>query len=661
MSCHARFNYALETVIGPTWNGAAGLRLDMLMAELRERFPDGIFFFDFEYHARPGHRPLPLCWVVHDLLTGGRFPQWLYGTGRDQCPFPTGPKALWIGYGLTGDLECFIALNRPMPDNVIDLHVEHFVQVNDGTELTLKNRKLLQVLDIHAIESIGAETKEAGRAIPIRGPLPGPVPFTQQEITETLEYCGTDVTAVGKLATCIFSNDYFSLRHAIHRAQFVKVCAAMEWTGIPIDTERLARFRDVRPEIVRYVIETCDPTHAVFDENGAFSYQRFAQWILDHNLLDWPTDEHAKPDANEDVFNMMAEKHAVVRPLNDARGALKKLVERKESLTIGPDGRSRFWPAPFTSKTSRSIPSANLCIFSRSAWERSEFIKPPRGWACAYIDYRGQEFGIAGVLSHCPNLIADYRPDGHMACAIRANLAPPEATRQSHSKEREIAKRVGFAILYGSGVHALAVQLKKSSGFASRLLRQYQEIYPEFAVWSPGVVDRARRDNFIINKFGWRMLLTPETKDNTLKNFHIQSVGADMIRTAAFYAIDAGVSVAATVHDALFVVARDEDICRQISIARNAMARASRWVLNGFELDTDFQLIRYPKTFADSRGDYIRRKYIDPFLDRVGVHTAEPVPVHTGEYPCSLLIRSSSYSYSFSSFSDPSDSHKGRP
>jgi DNA polymerase I len=634
MSSNSSLNCVRETVAVPASNIAAQRRLDLRMTEVKKRYPDGIFIFDFEYHVPPGHRPLPLCWVVHDMLTGERFPQWLYGTGSYQRPFPTASKALWVGYGLTGDLQCFIALNWPMPDNVIDLHVEHFVQVNDGTELTLKNRKLLQVLDFQGIESIGAETKEAGRAIPIRGPLPGSVPFTQEEIAETLEYCGTDVTATRKLATCIFSNDYFSLRHAIQRAQFVKVCAAMEWTGIPIDSERLARFREVRPEIVRHVIETCDSTHAVFDETGAFSYQRFAQWILDHNLLDWPTDEHGKPDANEDIFNVMAEKHAMVRPLNDARRALKKLVERKESLTIGPDGRSRFWPAPFTSKTSRSVPSANLCIFSRSAWERTEFIKPPRGWACAYIDYRGQEFGIAGVLSQCPNLLADYRPDCHMACAIRANLAPPGATQETHFKERNIAKKVGFAILYGSGVHGLAAQLNKSTGFAFRLLSQYQEIYPEFAAWSAGVVDRARRDNFIINKFGWRMLLTPETKDNTLKNFHIQSLGADMIRAAAFYAIDAGVSVAATVHDALFVIARDEDIERQKGLALDAMARASRWALDGFELDIDAKVIRYPDSFPDARGGDIRRKYIDPFLDRVGVHTVGQVPVH----PYSLLI-----------------------
>lgn len=639
MPSNVGFKYVLETVAGQM-SSAGHRRHDLLMAELTERYPAGVFVFDFEYHAPPGYRPLPLCWVVHNLLTRERFPQWLYGADSGRCPFPTGSKTLWIGYGLTGDFECFIALNWPMPDDVIDLHVEHFAQVNDGTDRTLKNRKLLEVLDYYGIESVGTETKEAGRAVPIRGPLPGATSFTDQEIAETLAYCDTDVVGTEKLAARIFSNDYFSLRHAVQRGQFVKACAAMEWTGIPIDTERLARFREVRPEVVRQVISTCDPTHAVFDEAGKFSYQRFGQWILDHNLLDWPTDEHGKPDADEKIFNAMAEKHAAVVPLNDARRALKKLVERKESLKIGPDGRSRFWPAPFTSKTSRSVPSANLCIFARPAWERAEFIKPPPGWACAYIDYRGQEFGIVGVLSRCPNLMADYRPDCHMACAIRAELAPPGATKETHRREREIAKKVGFAILYGSGVHGLAAQLNKSPGFALRLLTQYQQIYPEFAAWSAGVVDRARRDNFIINKFGWRMLLTPETKDNTIKNFHVQSVGSDVTRTAAFYAINAGVGVAATVHDALFVVARDGDIERQIALARDAMARASRWALNGFALDTDVQVIRYPNTFADPRGDDIRRKYIDPLLDGVGVHTGEQVPVHTSAQPSSLLRRS---------------------
>ena len=75
-----------------------------------------------------------------------------------------------------------------------------------------------------------------------------------------------------------------------------------------------------------------------------------------------------------------------------------------------------------------------------------------------------------------------------------------------------------------------------------------------------------------------------------------------MLRIACCLATERGVEVCAPVHDAVLVCAPldrlDEDIARM----RAAMAEASRAVLAGFELGTDFHVVRYPGRYMDGRG-----------------------------------------------------------
>ncbi len=55
-------------------------------------------------------------------------------------------------------------------------------------------------------------------------------------------------------------------------------------------------------------------------------------------------------------------------------------------------------------------------------------------------------------------------------------------------------------------------------------------------------------------------------------------------------------------HDAVLIGAPLEELEQQVQAMRHAMAEASRVVLNGFELRTDAELIRYPQRYQDRRG-----------------------------------------------------------
>jgi DNA polymerase I len=70
----------------------------------------------------------------------------------------------------------------------------------------------------------------------------------------------------------------------------------------------------------------------------------------------------------------------------------------------------------------------------------------------------------------------------------------------------------------------------------------------------------------------------------------MQAHGAEMLRLACCLATERGVEVCAPVHDALLIAAPIGEIETAVAVTREAMAEASRVVLNGFEVRTDAQV-----------------------------------------------------------------------
>jgi hypothetical protein len=82
----------------------------------------------------------------------------------------------------------------------------------------------------------------------------------------------------------------------------------------------------------------------------------------------------------------------------------------------------------------------------------------------------------------------------------------------------------------------------------------------------------------------------------------MQANGAEMLRLACIHLTEAGIRVCAPVHDAVLIEAPLDEIDDTIELARNLMAQASREVLDGFELNTDVEIVRYPDRYMDKRG-----------------------------------------------------------
>ena len=133
-------------------------------------------------------------------------------------------------------------------------------------------------------------------------------------------------------------------------------------------------------------------------------------------------------------------------------------------------------------------------------------------------------------------------------------------------------------------------------------MRRHRETYRRFWRWAESAVDLAMSQGEIRTIFGWPLHVGMEPNPRTLLNYPMQANAAEMMRLACCLAIERGIEVCAPVHDAMLICAPLDRLEADIAAMRTAMAEASRVVLDGFELDTDVGIVRWPHRYADARG-----------------------------------------------------------
>jgi DNA polymerase I-like protein with 3'-5' exonuclease and polymerase domains len=310
----------------------------------------------------------------------------------------------------------------------------------------------------------------------------------------------------------------------------------------------------------------------------------------------------------------MARSYPRLGPLKELRHALGEM--RLEELAVGPDGRNRTLLSPFGARSGRNTPSNTRFVFGPSVWMRG-LIKPEPGRALAYIDWSSQEVAIAAVLSNDRAMLAAVDSgDPYLAFAKMAGLAPGDATRETHGAVRDQCKACVLGVQYGMGARSLATRIGVSELEARELLRRMARTFPGFWAWSEHTVDVAHLTDHAYTVLGWPLHGARGAKSTTLKNFPMQGNGAEMLRLACCLATEAGVQVVAPVHDALMIEAAVDELAAAVATTREAMARASRTILAGFEIATDATIVIAPDRYSDPRGAVMWQR-VTELLDQV--------------------------------------------
>ena len=548
----------------------------------------------FEEASRSGERPHPVCMVAKELRSGqtwrlfeGKFPP--------TPPFPIGPDALIVAFYASAELGCFRALGWPMPANILDL----FAEFRDRTNglATPAGSGLVGALTYFGLDTLGVQEKDRLRLLILRGG-----PWSESERKEILEYCETDIVALEQLLPAMLpprSNRGIDLPRALLRGRYMAAAAAMEWNGVPIDITILELLRNHWTDIQGDLIAAIDVDYGVYD-GRTFKRDRFESFLI-RNDIPWPRLESGALDLSRDTFRQMAKSYAMIAPLHELRHALSEM--RLNDLAVGQDARNRTILSAFRAKTSRNQPSNTQFIFGPSTWLRG-LIKPPPGYAVAYVDWSNQEFGIAAKLSGDERKMAAYLSgDPYIAFGEQCGKLPKGATKASHPDTRQLLKGCVLGVLFGMGTKTLALNIGQPEIVARDLLRAHRETFPKFWQWSDAAVDFAMLTNSLHTVFGWHVHVGENPNPRSLRNFPMQANGAEMMRIAACLATERGIEVCAPVHDAFLICAPIDRIDEEAAAMRAAMIEASRAVLDGFELRVDVDVVRHPDRYMDPRGE----------------------------------------------------------
>jgi hypothetical protein len=547
-----------------------------------------IWAVDFEFNGEPGDRPNPVCMAARELRSGRRIRLWADELGSEP-PFAIGENSLMVAYYASAELGCFLVLGWPMPANVLDLFAEFRVRTNTtrrpGVSAALLNAMLKNKLD-----GIGATEKDEMRSLVLRGG-----PWRNEEHVAILDYCETDVDALAKLLPAMLAEQPLNLPQALFRGRCMAANAVIEHNGTPIDVPMLECFRRHWPHVHEQLIARINGEYGIW-EGKSFREVRFANWLATHNIA-WPRLESGRLDLAEETFRIMSRSHPAVTPIYEMRKDLSKL--RLNELAVGSDGRNRCILSAFRARTGRNQPSNSRFIFGPSAWLRS-LIKPPKDYAVSYLDFKQQEFGIAAALSGDPNMIEAYRTgDPYLTFAKQAGAVPPDATKKSHPRERELFKTTALGVLYGLSSYGLSAKLETAPVHARDLLQAHHEVYRKFWKWSDGMVDRAILHGCLETAFGWQLHVAEAPNARSLRNFMMQGCGADMLRAACVLGTENGIEVSAPVHDAVLITAPIDRIDADVAAMRGYMVEASRGVLDGFEIDADAKIFQFPDRYSD--------------------------------------------------------------
>lgn len=551
-----------------------------------------VWSVDFEYSTDDNFRPVPICMVAREIFSGELRRVWLWDEPPSSCPIDfTG--SLYVSYAANAEMACHHELGWGMPDCIIDLYAEYCAE---KAGLLPQGKGLLDALSSYGISGVVAGEKKDMRDLCIRGG-----PFTEKEREEILTYCQSDVDATAELFLKMWPRVSHHFSPALWRGEYGKAVAKIESNGIPLDVPKLERLRVAWPKIKSQMIQSIDANYDVY-EGETFKEAKFAAW-LEKELINWPLHESGRLDLKERTFSDMSKREPRVHALHELRKTLSGL--RLQDIPVGTDNRNHFTVMPYGSKTGRNQPKGKEFIFSGAKWLR-HLIRPEHGMALAYIDWSGQEFGIAAYKSGDANMIAAYETgDPHLSFAKFAGAVPQDATKGSHPKERKVFKIANLGVLMGMGVRGLSTQLGNREAKASQLLRAHREVFPDYWQWSEDNLNHYLDGHALYGAMGWPLNPSLGTKTTTARNFKLQANGAEMMRLAAIAITAKEVRVCCPVHDAFLVEAPVEEIDEVVKSVQVSMAQASAVVLGGSQIKTDVDIFRYPSRYEEKDGRVI--------------------------------------------------------
>ena len=354
-------------------------------------------------------------------------------------------------------------------------------------------------------------------------------PFADVPVPDAARYCCDDSEMVLRLAEAFGGElDDHHLRPLLDTIELplIRVLADMEWAGIRVDRELLARLsRQFAIDLARLEKEI----HAAAGTDFNIASTPQLRTVL-FEKLQLPVLKKTKTGASTDyevLEQLAAMGHEVPRLLIEYRELSKLKSTYVDSLptTINPEtGRihtSFNQTGAATGRLSSSDPNLqNIPIRTERGEEiRRAFIASP-GSVLLTADYSQIELRLLAHLSGDPLLVEAFERGGdiHRQTAAVIFGVPDD---QVTSEMRARAKTINFGTIYGQGPFALARMLSISQDEAKRFIAEYFQRFAGVRTWLDRTVAEARQRGYTETIFKRRRYI-PELKD---KNFNMRAFG----------------------------------------------------------------------------------------------------------------------------------------
>lgn len=429
-----------------------------------------------------------------------------------------------------------------------------------------------------------------------------PKKFTKQERERILTYNALDVEFLPTIWQAI-KMEYGSLVHkddldweeyfvdALWRGRYSAHTAIMESVGYPINYKATRNFSRQIPAIIselqRDINEQFKGIVQPFKWNAkparySWDQKSTKEWLEDNGYNDsnWMMTEGGNKKIPALSLSLDAwQRHfqyAHDYPRGNFGAQMVRFLKMKQSLygfadakggrrtfwsSVGPDRRVRPYMNIYGAQSGRSQPGATGFMFLKPAWMRA-LVEPAKGYYLAGIDFGQQEFFLAALLSEDERMIEAYLSgDPYLYMGKEAGAIPQEGTKKTHERVRDLFKSTTLGILFMMTKYGLSAKLTADTGEeytedqAQELIDTFEELFPVFADWRKEQIRNYEDGNAIRTLDGW-VVWTDNDNPRSVGNAPIQGAGASIMRKAVDLAVEMGVKVIFTLHDAIYIEAK---------------------------------------------------------------------------------------------------------
>jgi DNA polymerase-1 len=446
--------------------------------------------------------------------------------------------------------------------------------------------------------------------------ISNPNSYTTKEKKAILDYCYSDIEYLEQIFEQILKEfkrllkaDYRLnelMQEILYRGMYAALTAIRESIGYPIDYEKT---KNLSLQVESILEDTQREINSLFPEIKPFQYnlktQKFQfrqkaikEWVLEYHKGDlsrwlktdkkdislslqaWERFYPYKHDYPKDIFGAQMVRYLKLK--QSLYGFIESGSKKSKSFWdyVGSDGWVRPYMNIYGSQTSRSQPAATGFIPLKPAWTRS-LIQPPKGYAITGIDYGSEEFLISALEAEDRDMIASYESgDVYLDFAKRAGAVPKHGTKKEYKKERNAFKSTVLGLSYDMTKVGLAEKLTMDTGEiwtedqAEDQIQLFREAYPGLVDFKKNTLETYRQRKRLNLADGW-YLFGDNDNERSIGNFPIQGMGAAIMRKADFLCYKAGIYVPFTLHDALYIYHKSDElwkIDKAIECMREAFA-----------------------------------------------------------------------------------------